>query len=136
MTEHHTTLAVEDRLAIHELMALHGHIVDDGAIDDLDSLFTEDAVYDVSALGFGAHRGLDRLRELCQYKGEGNPVGHHVTNVMVRVDGDGVVRVRSKGIGVLANGSSGTVIYEDVVKRTPRGWRIAERKVRMKASAP
>ncbi|WP_437665415.1 nuclear transport factor 2 family protein [Sorangium sp. So ce1182] len=136
MTEHDTTLAVEDRLAIHELLALHGHLVDDGAIDDLDSLFTEDAIYDVSALGFGSHRGLERLRELFQYNGDGNPVGHHVTNVMVRVGDDGVVRVRSKGLGVLANGSSGSVIYEDIVKRTARGWRIAERKVRRKASTP
>ncbi|WP_438027458.1 nuclear transport factor 2 family protein [Sorangium sp. So ce233] len=136
MTSNDTTLAAEDRLAIHELLALHGHIVDDGTIEDLDQLFTEDAVYDVSALGFGAHRGLDRLRELFQWKGEGNPVGHHVTNVMVRVDGGGVVRVRSKGIGVLADGKSGTVIYEDVVQRTARGWRITERKVRAKASAP
>ncbi|WP_437322012.1 hypothetical protein [Sorangium sp. So ce385] len=55
---------------------------------------------------------------------------------IVWIDDDGVIRVRSKGIGVLASGSSGTVIDEDIVKRTARGWRIAERKVRRKASAP
>ena len=38
MTEHDTTLAVEDRLAIHELMALHGHLVDDGAIGEVRSV--------------------------------------------------------------------------------------------------
>jgi 3-phenylpropionate/cinnamic acid dioxygenase small subunit len=135
MTNDDTTLATEDRLAIHELLALHGHLVDDGTIDELDRLFTDDAVYDVSALGFGTHRGLDRLRELFQFNGDGNPVGHHVTNILVRVDADGVVRARSKGIGILADGSSGTVTYDDVVERTARGWRIAERKVRTKASA-
>jgi hypothetical protein len=40
-----------------------------------------------------------------------------------------VATVRSKGIGVLSNGMSGTVVYEDVVRRTATGWRIAARTV-------
>jgi hypothetical protein len=41
-----THLTDADRAAIHELIALHGHLVDDRRVDDLDQLFTEDAVYD------------------------------------------------------------------------------------------
>ncbi|GGL08861.1 hypothetical protein GCM10012284_49370 [Mangrovihabitans endophyticus] len=44
-------------------------------------------------------------------------------------DPDGTVRVRSKGIGVSASGSVGSVVYEDVVRRETAGWRIAYRKV-------
>jgi ketosteroid isomerase-like protein len=36
----------EDRLALHELVALHGHLFDMGELDRLDELFTEDVVYD------------------------------------------------------------------------------------------
>ncbi|MFG2669924.1 nuclear transport factor 2 family protein [Streptomyces sp. NPDC048445] len=36
---------VEDRLAVMELVALHRHLVDDGELDRLDELFTEDIVY-------------------------------------------------------------------------------------------
>lgn len=38
-------LSVEDRLAIHDLVALHGHLMDAGEFDRLDELFTEDFVY-------------------------------------------------------------------------------------------
>ena len=36
--------------------------------------------------------------------------------------------VRSKGIGVMTDGRSVTVTYEDVVVRTSDGWRIRHRK--------
>lgn len=48
-------------------------------------------------------------------------------------DGDpvspGVVEVRSKGLGITADGLCGSVTYHDTVVRTPDGWRIARRKV-------
>ncbi|MEE4494819.1 nuclear transport factor 2 family protein [Streptomyces sp. BE230] len=37
-------LEAVDRLAVMELIALHGHLVDDGELDRLDELFTEDIV--------------------------------------------------------------------------------------------
>ena len=58
-----------------------------------------------------------------------NPLGHHVTNSLVIAEEDGLVRVRSKGIGIGADGASGTVIYEDLIRKTPSGWRIARRTV-------
>jgi len=51
------------------------------------------------------------------------------TNALVIDDqGDGAT-VRSKGIGIMADGTSGTVVYEDLVRRTSAGWRIARRTV-------
>lgn len=44
-------LPAEERLAIYELIALHGHLMDAGAFDRLDELFTDDFVYDLDALG-------------------------------------------------------------------------------------
>jgi SnoaL-like domain len=122
-------LSVEDRLAVHELVSLHGHLMDGGEFDRLDELFCADVVYDVSAFGFGELRGRAAIRDAGLAAGDANPVGHHVTNICVTEDADGTVRVRSKGIGVSASGSVGSVVYEDVVRRETSGWRIAYRKV-------
>jgi hypothetical protein len=124
-------LTVEDRIAIYELIALHGHLMDTGGFDRLGELFTDDFVYDVEALGFGSLRGADALTEASRALADENPLGHHVTNALVVADEDdgNVATVRSKGIGILSDGSSGTVVYEDVVHRTGSGWRIARRTV-------
>jgi 3-phenylpropionate/cinnamic acid dioxygenase small subunit len=42
------TLTPDDRLALHELLALHGHLVDDGALDRFGELFTDDVIYDLT----------------------------------------------------------------------------------------
>jgi 3-phenylpropionate/cinnamic acid dioxygenase small subunit len=122
-------LSVEDRLAVHELVSLHGHLMDSGEFDRMDELFCADIVYDVSAFGLGELRGSEAISEASLAVGDANPVGHHVTNICVTEDPDGTVRVRSKGIGVSATGSVGSVVYEDVVRRETAGWRIAYRKV-------
>lgn len=123
-------LTTEDRSAVRELLALHGHLFDDGELHRLDELFTDDVVYDVT--DFGAPeplRGLTALRDAALALGAANPVAHHVTNVVLDASGD-QVRARSKGLGVHADGSCGSVTYEDVVVRTPHGWRIRHRTVR------
>jgi hypothetical protein len=122
-------LSVDDRLFIHELISLHGHLTDDRQHERLHLLFTDDAAYDVSAYGLGVVRGLDALTELFTQRPGDQPVGHHVTNVVVE-EGDGdTASVRSKGLAVMADGSAGTVTYDDVVVRTGAGWRIARRTI-------
>ncbi|MEU7572873.1 nuclear transport factor 2 family protein [Micromonospora sp. NPDC049240] len=123
------TLPVADLLAIHELLALHGHLVDAGELDRMSELFTADVVYDVTSFGFGELHGPEAIRSAALALGDRNPVGHHVTNVHVTEDADGTVRAVSKGIGIHADGSVGSVVYEDVVRREGAGWRIAHRKV-------
>jgi hypothetical protein len=122
-------LSVEERLAIYELIALHGHLMDAGAFDRLGELFTDDFVYDLNALGYGRLEGAKALIDASTALGNNNPLGHHVTNSLVIAEEDGLVRVRSKGIGIGADGSSGSVIYEDLIRKTPSGWRIARRAV-------
>lgn len=121
-------LSTEDRIRITELLYLHGHLFDSGALDRLGELFTEDVVYDVTDLGGGTLRGVAAIRDAALAMGDRNPVGHHITNVVLEVVADGEVRALSKGIGVLADGGCGSVTYEDVVVRGERGWRIAHRR--------
>lgn len=122
-------ISPEDRIAVTDLIHLHGHLFDGGELDRLDELFTDDVVYDVSDLGGGQLVGVAAIREAALALGEGNPVGHHVTNVLLAELPDGAVRALSKGFGVNADGSTGTVSYDDTVVRGARGWRISRRKV-------
>ncbi|GIJ43961.1 hypothetical protein Val02_08470 [Virgisporangium aliadipatigenens] len=123
-------LTTDDRIAIADLISLHGHLVDRGDFAGLAALFTEQVVYDVSAFGGGALVGLAAIRDAGTALADANPVAHHVTNIVLRETADGVVHALSKGLGVMADGSTGSVTYDDTVERTAAGWRITHRIVR------
>jgi hypothetical protein len=57
-------LTAEDRLAIHELLALYGHVIDERQFSRVDELFTPDARYDVSDFGQGVHHGPEAIAAL------------------------------------------------------------------------
>lgn len=121
-------LSVQDRIEIGDLIALHGHLMDAGELGRMDELYTAGITYDLNDFGQGEVRGIPALHAAAVALGDGNPVGHHVTNVVI-TERDGVVRVRSKGIGIHADGSSRSVEYDDTVVREAAGWRISYRKV-------
>ncbi|GGL04881.1 nuclear transport factor 2 family protein [Streptomyces flaveus] len=123
------TLSAEDRCAIAELISMHGHLFDGGELDRLDELFTADVVYDVTDFGQEPLTGVAAVREAALALGESNPVGHHVTNIVLTEIVDGQVHARSKGIGINADGTTGSVTYEDTITRGDQGWRISYRKV-------
>ncbi|MGH8880025.1 MAG: nuclear transport factor 2 family protein [Stackebrandtia sp.] len=129
------SISIEDRTAITDLVSLHGHFVDAGELDRLTELFTMDATYDVSDFGQPPLRGLAAVEQAALDLGDANPVGHHVTNVVITEVGDNAVSVRSKGIGVNADGGCGSVTYLDTVIRTDDGWRISFRKLRAHRAA-
>jgi SnoaL-like domain len=117
------------QVTITELLAMHGHLVDGGHLDRLGEVFTADVVYDVSPMGAAPIHGLDDLRAAAEALGARNPVGHHVTNVVLTGGADDTVEALSKGLGVNADGSCGSVTYEDLVVRTEAGWRIERRTI-------
>jgi hypothetical protein len=122
-------LDVADRLAIMEIVALHGHLVDAGELDRMHEVFTDDIAYDVTDFGFGVLEGLAAFRAAALQLGEANPVGHHVTNIVLDELPGERVRARSKSIGIMADGSCGSSTYEDVVVLTEAGWRISHRRI-------
>ena len=122
-------LTEQDRIDITDLINLHGHLTDAGALDEAGELFTPDAGYDVGAFGLGELRGRAALKAAALELGAANPVGHHVTNVVITEVDERSARVRSKGIGIMADGTAGSVGYDDVVLRGPDGWRIGHRTV-------
>lgn len=48
------TIGADDQIAIYELFALYGHLIDAGEFDRLNSLSTHDFEYDGEALGLGS----------------------------------------------------------------------------------
>jgi ketosteroid isomerase-like protein len=120
-------LTLEHKLAIHDLIALYGHIVDERQFSRTHEVFTEDAVYDVSDFGAGVHVGHQAVAALWALPTSLHPLAHHATNVIVSEDASGVVRVASKGIGLRPDGRTGSVTYHDVVEHRPEGWRITKR---------
>jgi hypothetical protein len=117
----------DDRTAITDLINTHGHLVDAG--EHFDALFTDDVTYDVTDLGGGVIVGTAALWDAALALGDNNPIAHHVTNIVLTEVGPDEVAARSKGLGVMANGTCGSVTYEDTVVRTPDGWRIKHRTV-------
>jgi hypothetical protein len=128
-------LTADDRAAIAELIAMHGHLCDDGDLEGLDAAFTPSVTYDVTALGGGVLEGLEQLRDAALALGDANPVGHHVTNVIISEAQDGSVHARSKGLGVNADGTVGSVTYDDKLINTATGWRIGHRVVTPRRTA-
>jgi ketosteroid isomerase-like protein len=128
-------LTEQDRTEINDLINLHGHLTDAGELDQVDELFTPDITYDVGDLGFGSLHGPEAIREAALALGDGNPVGHHVTNIVISGIDDRSARVRSKGIGIRADGTAGSVVYDDIVTRRPDGWKIHYRKVSVRRAA-
>jgi SnoaL-like domain len=122
-------LTCEDRAVITELISLHGHLCDSGELDRLDEVFTAGVIYDLTDFGREPLEGVGACAAAARALGELNPVGHHVTNIVLAEPAGGQVQARSKGIGISADGTCGSVIYEDTIVRVGQGWRISHRKV-------
>ncbi|WP_390624218.1 nuclear transport factor 2 family protein [Fodinicola feengrottensis] len=111
-----------------DLITMHGHLVDADGLNRIEEVFAQDAVHDLTDFGLGI-RDLPTLREAAIALGDNQPVGHHVTNIVLSELPDGQIRVLPKGIGINADGTCGSVTYDDVVSRREQGWRITYRKV-------
>jgi ketosteroid isomerase-like protein len=122
-------LTERDQTDICDLINLHGHLTDAGKLDEAGELFTPDVTYDLSDFGLGPLHGTAAVREAALELGDASPVGHHVTNVVITPVDARSARVQSKGIGIQADGTAGSVVYDDIVTRRPGGWKISYRKV-------
>jgi len=128
-------LTEQDRIDITDLVNRHGHLVDAGELDRMGELFTPDVECDVSDFGLGSLHGLAAIRDAALALGQANPVGHHVTNIVITPVDEVTARVRSKGIGIMAAGTVGSAVYDDTLTRRPDGWKISRRKVTARRTA-
>jgi SnoaL-like domain len=127
--------SAEDHLALLRVLSLYGHVVDANAWDDLDCVFTDDAVFDGSALGRPVWSGLQALR--AEFRDARKPAAHHTTNPVVEaVSGDRATCLSKwHVVPVDARDPVRSGDYRDELVRTVRGWRIA-RRTAMQRSSP
>ena len=125
-----------EKLEIQEMAALYGILIDDRDFAGLSRIFTDDAVFVIRpSRGRDEVRvnGLDAIRKFMG--GANHPLAHHVTNVVV-AGGPDDATMRSKVIATLPKARAGSADYRDRLRRTPRGWRIAERIVTLRTGDP
>jgi hypothetical protein len=119
-----------DILAIHQLLSHYGHLLDAKAWERLEEVFVAEATLDYT--GVHAPDVCDGLGDIRRYFGAANhPSAHHVVNIVVTEDA-GTVRVKSKFFVPFTRPSHRPQgwyggDYDDVVVRTPDGWRFAHR---------
>jgi ketosteroid isomerase-like protein len=121
----------DDRLQIHETLALHAHLFDEDQLDRLDELFTPDAVYDMSASGLGVFEGREVIRAAAAEMARTghSPIAHFLTNVIITSTADDRATARSKGLMIMADGQTLAVNHDDVLRRHAGAWRISRRTI-------
>ena len=126
-------METSDIVAIHQILALYGHLVDERDWLGLANVFTEDAVFDASDAGGGpATCSLKDLQAQFDNARTLHPLAHHITNPYVWQEAGGKVHAKSKIVGILAGGCAGSGSYLDTLVHTPEGWRIQQRVVTLR----
>jgi hypothetical protein len=126
------SLDPRDLLEIHQLLGLYGHAVDSGELGRLEEVFTEDAVFDTSDFDQGIHRGLPAIKAIFALGAPPHPPAHLATNFFVD-DADDAVRAHSKWLTIdRATGGVRSGDYHDELVRSPDGWRIGRRTVKIR----
>lgn len=120
-------LTTEDHRAIDRILALAGHIFDQGEMDRLREIFTPEAVYDLGDVGAGTFEGIDAIRNGALKLGAGNPIAHHITNIVITDHEDDQATAQSKGLIIMADGSVASVTHRDTLRHENGNWRISRR---------
>jgi ketosteroid isomerase-like protein len=124
------TVDLADRIALHELAARYGDLIDARDWPGLATIFTDDAVFDVTSSGGPVLSGLRHIQQHMDTTDQ-HPLAHLIVNIYV-VDngeqGEGErVQLHSRVLGILPDRRVGSGHYVDDVVRTDDGWRIRHR---------
>lgn len=124
-------MSAADRLEILNVLALYGHVIDDGDLDRLGEVFTADAVLEPTLTA--PWRGLDEIHDYFENFVPNQPIptiAHHMTNPLVTMGEDGVTAsARSKTLGIRKDLGYVTGEYRDDLVKTAAGWRINKRSI-------
>jgi hypothetical protein len=123
---------LEDRAAIQDLAVMYGYVMDERVVDGIRRLFTDDAALR-SADGVFAATGLDEIVKTYQGRFDVlGPTNHFVHGHVVQFDDgdpDVATGIVSSHAEVVRNDQPMWVAlrYQDTYRRTPDGWRFADR---------
>lgn len=121
---------ISDRFEIQDLITNYCEIIDKREFDRLDSVFSEDAFIDYSAMG-GAK---GNRREIIEFLKNVMPMfvnyQHMISNLQIKIDGD-TATGRIMCFNPMEVGENPVFFlglwYVDEYVRTPEGWRICKR---------
>lgn len=115
----------EDHVAISQLLARYCLTLDQDDVEGWVALFTPDARYEVFGRAFEGHAGLRRMLK-------GAPSGLHLGGppVIEQVDRDHARTTQNLLFVDSTSGASRSAVYDDELRRTQDGWRIAKRRCR------
>lgn len=119
-------LTAEDRLEIGGRLSLYGLLIDDRDWAGLSRIFTPDAVFDVSDIGFPPASGLAAIVHMME--SVQHPRAHLITNAVIADYGVDWARTRCRLLAVEDDLSVHVGQYRDEFTRTPQGWRIWHRR--------
>jgi 3-phenylpropionate/cinnamic acid dioxygenase small subunit len=118
-------------------------------VDDFVAVFTEDAVFEVDAVGEEAgvrNVGREVIREWFLRWGQGakdaNPVHrakfirHHISTCLIEITGGDTAKARTYWTAYTDIGPDHGGYYVDEFRRSGERWLIAHRKIRLDWSAP
>ena len=106
---------IQAKLDIMELAARYGYYCDHPGWEDILNVFTDDAVFDASAVYGQVYTGKDELRAF--YEGAPEAVAHHPSSQFTEVGDDGTAHTAIKMI-VLFHRQAFSVDYDwDLVQR-------------------
>ena len=125
-------LAIEDRLAIYDLIASYGPAADAGAVEQTVALWTDDGVYDID--GVGHYRGAEELASCFTSDLHQDYIHRGSAHVMslpkVRVDGDQAMAINYATL-LIRDGDhfrvQRSVASRWELVRTPGGWKVQAR---------
>ena len=115
----------EDHVAISALMARYCLTLDLDDVEGWVALFTDDATYEVYGRSFDGHEGLRKMLS-------GAPGGLHLGGppVIEMVDPDHARTTRNLLFIERGDGASRSAVYNDDLRCTADGWRIAATRCR------
>jgi len=136
MVEPNRIQEISDRLEIGDLLIRYCTAIDSKQYDDLDAVFTPEAIIDYTSAG-GIRGTLSEIKKWLSQVLSLFPMTQHVVgNVVVKIEGDRATSrcvffnpmglpppEGKKGLKVLCFGG----YYNDTLTRTGDGWRICER---------
>ncbi len=126
--------SVSDRVAVSEVLDDYARGVDSKDWDLVLSVFTDDAVLDYSATGGPKGSAQEVVDWIATSVTPMVMTQHHITNRHITLDGDDAVCVAElfAPIGMPAGDGKMSLLftggsYNDRLRRTPDGWKIATR---------
>jgi len=137
----------EDIVAIHQLMSLYGHYMDQtsskryraiGRPLEFGDVFIEDIEFRYADIVLKGRMEFERMAPTRAYADlpddtQGETLAHYVTNIYVYEEG-GQARVHAKWfVPYRPHGGVGTGDYHNVVVKTAAGWRIASIDARVRS---